>query len=66
MSEWQPIESAPKDGSVIVARGSQAHKAVGYSIIFWDQWENEWAGYNANHEKMLVKFPPVEFVVLPK
>lgn len=61
--EWQPIETAPKDGTVIVAiSGVAGHN--GYSIIFWD--EDGWAGYTAEDEKRLVRFPPALWCDIPE
>lgn len=62
---WQPIETAPKDGSVIVAIGAVPARG-GYSIIFWDTFHEEWAGYTAEDEKRLVKFPPLHWMPLPE
>lgn len=62
---WQPIATAPKDGSTIVAVGCPPVRA-GYSIIFWDTFNEEWAGYTAEDEKRLVKFPPLHWMPLPE
>lgn len=60
---WQPIETAPRDGTVIVAiSGVAGHN--GYSIIFWD--EDGWAGYTAEDEKRLVRFPPALWCDIPE
>ena len=60
---WRPIETAPRDGTIIVAiSGVAGHN--GYSIIFWD--EDGWAGYTAEDEKRLVRFPPALWCDIPE
>jgi len=34
MSEWQPIETAPKDGSIIIVDGGTAYWHRGYASWF--------------------------------
>jgi hypothetical protein len=61
---WQPIETAPKDGTIILAvKAGKGHG--GYTIIFWDD-DFEWSGYTAEEEKRLVKFQPTHWMPLPE
>jgi hypothetical protein len=64
MSEWQPIETAPKDGQTIVAFRNEIGKGA-YTLIFWDDVEGQWAGLTATHEKMLAKHQPTHWIPLP-
>jgi hypothetical protein len=60
MSEWQPIETAPRDGTWIIVAGTSkvdpdynvlfseyGDDAVGMSIAKWDarQWRDQWDDY---------------------
>lgn len=38
MSEWQPIETAPKDGTIILLW----YKAIGHEMAFWNgkSWDD--------------------------
>ncbi len=38
MSEWQPIETAPRDGRTILAWGA----LTGVWIVFWNQRISSW------------------------
>lgn len=64
---WRSIKDdpPPKDGTIIVAlKYGKSHN--GYTLIFWDMWESEWAGYTAEDEKRLVKFQPTHWMQLPE
>jgi hypothetical protein len=62
---WQPIETAPKDETTIVAtRNEVGHRS--YTLIFWSIVDHEWAGYTAEDEKRLVKFQPTHWMPLPE
>ena len=60
---WQPIESAPRDGTMIVACNANVPMR-GYTFIFWD--DDGWAGYTADDDKRLVKFAPTHWMPLPE
>jgi hypothetical protein len=58
MSEWQPIEIAPKDGSAFLAYGRHTHRPKDaqrgveagdhwWAIILWDIWRPEEDGGRA-------------------
>ena len=40
-SEWQPIETAPKDGTDIVVGCSSKHSPL-YAIVQWDDTKHGW------------------------
>lgn len=62
--EWQPIETAPRDGRTIVAiKNDRGHR--GYTFIFWDG-DDGWVGYTAEDEKRLVKHQPTHWIPLPE
>lgn len=63
---WQSMDTAPKDGRFIVARGyyrGDKTKTLP-SIIFWDKVDG-WCGMTAEQEKIVVKFPPAEWAPIP-
>ena len=43
MSEWQPIETAPKDGSPVLVLGSGWNDPVP-TVAVWNEYE-EWAEF---------------------
>lgn len=60
-SNWQPIETAPKDGPILIAWGTKTTGLLGYDIVtyrhtkkYWDtlastprveQYENQYSGF---------------------
>lgn len=52
MSEWQPIESAPKDGTLILAWGCWAGEINGpdddpeLAIVCWDGQRGDYPGFD--------------------
>jgi hypothetical protein len=38
LSEWQPIETAPKDGRFVQVRTRDGQETLG----FWDEWQERW------------------------
>jgi hypothetical protein len=59
---WQPIETAPKDGTRIVALSNK--KGLGLpSFIHWD--DGAWCGMTYEDEKRLVIYDPTHWMPLP-
>jgi hypothetical protein len=69
MTEWfridDPDNPPPKDGRTILAVSTKVGKR-GYTLIFWDDMHEEWAGYTSAHEAALVKHQPTHWVPLPE
>ena len=64
MSEWQPIETAPKDGKYILAvRNAVGHRAV--TVIVFDEVLG-WVGRTVEDEKKMVKYQPTHWMPLPE
>ncbi len=61
--KWQPIETAPKDGRLIVAIRKGADRR-GYTFVFWDG--DSWAGYCKRDEIILVQAQPTDWLPLPE
>ena len=40
---WQPIETAPKDGNLILAATSNATNWKGFFVVYWSAWDKDWA-----------------------
>lgn len=45
--EWQPIKTAPKDGTMILVWPSRAwiEECDKGEVVYWDVEEETWAGY---------------------
>lgn len=61
--EWQPIETAPKDGTTILAVRDE-NPRCGYSLISFDE-EFGWCGLNADHEKRVALHQPTHWIPIP-
>jgi len=54
-SNWQPIETAPKDGPILIAWGTKTTGLLGYDIVTYrhtlastprvEQYENQYSGF---------------------
>ena len=42
MSEWQPIETAPKDGRLILAATPRATDFSGFFVVYWSGPDENW------------------------
>ena len=62
--EWQPIETTPKDGTVVVAVRRGVPNPAVYSIILFDK-PFGWVGFTAEEEKRLCKYQPTHWMPLP-
>jgi hypothetical protein len=40
--EWQPIETAPKDGRLILARNATGDDWSGTFVAYWSTVKNDW------------------------
>lgn len=61
MSEWQPIETAPKDGTYILGYGEHDHRGHYIDAIHWwhDRWTIEWmSGFQRPTHWMPLPAPP--------
>jgi hypothetical protein len=43
VSEWQPIETAPKDGTWILAYEEPRDPHSGFAVVAW--WQHQWKRY---------------------
>jgi hypothetical protein len=63
--EWQPIETAPRDGVTFLAiRSAPGEYCTNPSLICWNSFHNEWAD-NFAWDARLVKFQPTHWMPLP-
>lgn len=63
MSEWLPIETAPKDGTRIVAMRNEKGRNLP-AFIHWDS-EDGWCGMTVNDEKIIAIHEPTHWFPLP-
>jgi hypothetical protein len=57
MSEWQPIETAPKDGTVVLVNDYEAQEGAAYVMAYW-QSGSDWSGW-AYEDEMLNDAQPL-------
>ncbi len=64
MSEWQPIETAPKDGTEILVCITYNLPDDEWETVQWvDGWRSgKWFRY---HDKIYIPFPPTHWMPLP-
>ena len=59
MTDWQPIETAPKDGtSILVTIFHDDGSYWGQDIVWWDDWTKFWA--SGGYDWMKVKYDDTE------
>jgi len=58
---WQPIETAPKDGTEILGSDGVARTSIQWDGEFLDRWELAWPGAYAED----VSFYPTHWMPLP-
>lgn len=46
MTEWKSIDSAPRDGTWVLAYGNQCHydEPASQHVVFWDDRHEVWRG----------------------
>ena len=66
MSDWQPIETAPKDGTPILgwAPDSELANPVHYAVIWWFQW-TELGGWVREGDEYDIAADPTHWMPLP-
>jgi hypothetical protein len=47
--EWQPIETAPKDGTLIIGAWQCLNRTWDMNCMFWFEEEGVWWDYHAEH-----------------
>jgi hypothetical protein len=58
MTDWQPIETAPRDRTPVRLKCEQ-HPEFGEHVMWWQSRHNCWAGYAfAPIRKVLVQWDP--------
>lgn len=55
MGEWQPIETAPKDGTHVLAYGEK-HKIV---VVFWREGWSRWFTHPAQYHAYVTHWMPL-------
>jgi hypothetical protein len=67
--EWQPIESAPKDGQYVIVTYFPANGRAPVRISWWGKYQIEsgdwFDGWRISHRKPL-RFSPTHWMPLPK
>lgn len=70
MSEWQPIETAPKDGSLVLLSNKNGVWAGKYTPVYSSGFvpKNKWSSYLLNHDHFKAKkdITPTHWMPLPK
>lgn len=74
MSEWQPIETAPKDGTYVLVGNAGGAWVAGYCATYQSGFSpaNPWLSLFLNHDHIKAKagerrsFVPTHWMPLPK
>jgi len=72
--EWKTIESAPRDGTLVIGLGDEGaektnaiehyRKQYGYDVRVMKWWPSSWSARN-NYGEFTVGFTPVAWMPLP-
>jgi len=69
MNEWQPIETAPKDGSAVMLIDERCEYLPDrWAIAYWrpDSWANDWRVCGADGRDYQTDIEPTHWQPLPE
>ena len=54
MTKWQPIETAPKDGTIILVAIEHSNGPLLHDIVWWNDYRDYWesAGYDWKYDEV--------------
>ena len=59
MSEWQSMETAPKDGQLVLLCTKNASKFQGYFAAYWNRGWEEWKFHTEGYVRNPVAWMPI-------
>jgi hypothetical protein len=66
MSNWQPIETAPKDGTpILITRPTKFKVEEGWHVVRWEDDEDWWVCHDGKFDTMLRGNEPTHWQPLP-
>ena len=65
MTDWQPIETAPRDGTEILALQVDGRELT-YTAVHWETMAEEWRDYSASGAAGFTPFEPQYWMPLPE
>ena len=66
MSEWQPIETAPMDGTDILVCVTRNLPDDGWETIQWVDWQTKRVRWPTYRDRDDIPFPPTHWMPLPE
>ena len=65
MTNWQPIDSAPKDGTDLLVAITHSLGADEWEAIQWVDWQTDDTKWPIYQRRIDIPFPPTHWMPLP-